>query len=226
MVKQVSLIKYSKLLLACCLPLNMSYANDLYSAEVQVSEVIITINDESKSYKAGSIFNLKENDFICFISGNGEVSIKGDNYKVRLYNKTATCELIPSKKKKGVFNIISDTFSWLFPDNTNEQENSEGSVIGMKGGSQNKYVDQPIIMGNKKYLIIKNDSWGPLPIVLNIINNKGVVEKTSINDDDEETLFIIPRMLLKEGYTINISNAFGDTYVNSQIHLSTQQKDK
>jgi len=192
-----------------------------YDATVKKSDITVIINDKSTSYVAGESFTLKAGDIICFDKGNGRVVIKGSgankSYKKQLSKRSKSCKHLPDDAGKAVAyaeNISASVVS-LF------QKSKEKALDGISRANKDvEVLTAPIsIKKSAKYLAIENSSWGPLPIALEILNEKNEVVEEMENEADIQTSFIIPASHLKEGYSIRVLNSFEDEFINSKIHF-------
>ncbi len=186
-----------------------------FDVEVKKAPVSLLINEQSKDLKVGGKFTLNSGDLVCFIKGEGRVVILGKSYKKQLSSRSKSCKHLPNEDGKTVgytqvlkYNVVS-----MF------EKSKEKSVDGVSRKSlESDTFTAPTSMGiDSQYLAVENSTWGPLPIMLELLDNKGVVMETMINEEDIITSFILPRDMLKNVYSIKVSNAFGDILVNSKI---------
>lgn len=192
-----------------------------FDAEVKKANVSIIINDQNKAYKVGESFALQDGDIVCFDQGDGRVVIKGSgankNYKKQLSKRSKSCKHLPNESGKAApyAKSMSNSVVSLF------QKSKEKSVDGVSRAKETAEILTAPISINKaaKYLAIENSSWGPLPIILEILDNKGEMVEEMENEDDIITSFIIPTSLLKEGYVVKVFNSFEDELINSKIHF-------
>jgi len=188
-----------------------------FKAEVKKETVYLLINDKNISYKAGEIFSLKAGDLVCFISGNGRVVIKGDKYRKQISRHTKSCKTLPSKdnNKKNYISLVTNKIVETF-------SNTKESVVnGVSSKGSIELINNNLIHLNKnsKYLILKSKEWGPLPVTIQILDNKGEVIISDINDNDDLASFIFPIQNLKDGYIINIYDGFDKLKVKSTIRM-------
>jgi len=192
-----------------------------YNAIVKKADITIIINDQSKSYSAGESFTLQNGDIVCFDKGDGRVVIKGSgankNYKKQLSKRSKSCKHLPDGNGKALpyTEKISASVVSLF------QKSKEKSMDGVsRAKRETEILTAPIsIKKAAKYLAIENSSWGPLPIVLEILDENNEVIEEMENETDIQTSFIIPTSHLKEDYSIRVLNSFEDELINSKIHL-------
>lgn len=188
-----------------------------FNVEVKQAPVKLLINEENKEFKAGKKFSLNAGDIVCFIDGDGRVSITGETYKKQLSKRSKSCRHLPSEEGKPTeyAKVIKNSVVSMFA------KSKETSVDGVSRKSvESDILTAPIYIGTEaKYLAIENSTWGPLPVRLDIVDENGKTIETMINEEDVVTSFILPRSMLKEGYSIKVSNAFEEPLVNSTIHL-------
>lgn len=188
-----------------------------FDAEVKKASVNLLVNEQNKDFKAGDKFTLNAGDMVCFVKGEGRVVIVGKTYKKQLSSRNKSCKHLPSENGE----IIS--YSKIL----------KSSVVSIFGTSKEKSTDgvsrksleiasltAPISMGkDARYLSVENSTWGPLPITLELLDEEGNVVETMINEEDLITSFILQRSIIKDGYSMKITNTFGDLLVNSKIHF-------
>jgi hypothetical protein len=193
---------------------SMAYA---YQAEVKKADVSLVINDQNRSYKAGERFSLNAGDIVCFESGDGRVVIKGETYKKQLSKRSTGCKILPgaSGEKESYAKAIEGKVVSVF------EKTKEKSVNGVSRKSADVYTMKAPIAINpeSRYLVIENNRW-ILPVTLRIRNEKGEVLHTMTNEEDLTTSFVLPRTLLKDGYSIVITNGLDDVVVESKIVIN------
>ena len=188
-----------------------------FDVEVKKGPVSLLINDQSKDLKVGEKFTLKTGDMICFTKGDGRIVIVGKTYKKQLSKRNKSCKYLPNEDGKTIeySQVLKDSVVSIF---AKAKEKSTDGVS--RKNIESDILTVPISMGlDAKYLAVENSMWGPLPITLELLNTDGKVVETMINEEDVITSFILPRHILKNGYSIKISNTFGDLLVNSKIHF-------
>ncbi len=187
-----------------------------FNAEVKKAPVTLVINEQKKVLKKGEKFSLNVGDVICFKEGDGRVVIVGKNYRKQLSKRTKSCSHLPgnSGEPAGYSKLLQQRVVSMF------EKTKEMSKDGVsRKGLTSETFTEPITLGkDAKYLAIENDAWGPLPITLELLDEKGTVIETMTNEEDILTSFILPRGMLIDGYSIKISNAFGDFLVDSKIY--------
>jgi len=91
-----------------------------------------------------------------------------------------------------------------------EEKNVSG--VSRKGTKQDTNKTVLTLKKNQKYILLENETWGPMPIHLTILDakNKKVKELEYNDDKDLKTSFLIPASSVKDGYTLKVTNGFGD----------------
>ncbi len=190
-----------------------------FNAEVKKGDVTLQINKDIKSYTKGNNVPLKSGDIVCFVEGNGRVVIKGENYKKQLSKRSRSCKVIPNSKgnsntytkdlEKVGENII------IALSNTQEDEITG---VSRKSVEQETSTQEFISISKEKlFIAVASSKWGPLPIVLEVFDTKGALVDTLINEDDTETLFILPVNRVEDGYKIKVTNMFEDILFNPTV---------
>lgn len=188
-----------------------------FDAEVKKAPISLLINEQSIDLKVGEKFTLKAGDMVCFTEGDGRVVIVGKTYKKQLSKRNKSCKHLPNDEGETIeySQILKNSVVSIF------EKSKEKSTDGVSRKSlESDTLTAPISMGaDAKYLAVENSTWGPLPITLELLNTEGKIVETMMNEEDVFTSFILPRSILKDGYSMKISNTFGDLLVNSKIHF-------
>jgi hypothetical protein len=170
--------------------------------QVRDADVIIKLNAKEMKLLTGSSKKLHEGDSIRFISGKGRVVIdmiqliqKDDFYQVPLSQSFSIKGYIQAKKSS----LLA-----LF----DKSKPKERDGIAIKG--ELPKIERVIKITNQKGITILNDHFTPPPIRLVIRNeNDGVVE-TLVSTNGKITFFTIDTTILKDGYSLLITNGNGD----------------
>jgi len=190
-----------------------------FNVEVKKDSVSLLINDQAKSYEAGKTFTLKAGDLVCFTSGKGRVVIKGEKYSKQLSKRSKSCKRLPTGSKETMDYLALSTKRII----ANFENANETAVAGVSTRSvtTGETITTPLtIKSGMKYLIIENDTWGPLPVSIEIVNTEGETVTTDSNEEELTTSFVFPVSVVKEGYMIKIVNAFDELLVKSKVHIS------
>jgi len=192
-----------------------------FNAEVKKAEVSLLLNDNNVSYKAGDTFTLNAGDMVCFVKGDGRVVIKGKSYRKQLSKRSRSCKHLPNEdgKPTAYAQALKSGVVSMF------EKSKEKSVDGVsRKAVETDTLTAPIAFSNTaKYLAVENSTWGPLPVTLELLDEKGNVVETMVNEEDVVTSFILPKSMIKEGYTIKVTNAFDEALVNSVIHVKEEK---
>jgi len=93
------------------------------------------------------------------------------------------------------------------------------SAVTRKGTESKKFIGTMKLKASDEYLVIKNSAWSPLPISLKILDDKGQEVYKDINKDKDETLFIVSREVLSDGYRVLVSDGIGDLVVDVKVEI-------
>jgi len=104
-------------------------------------------------------------------------------------------------------------------DTKTEDRTILASAVTRKGAESEKLIGTMKLKASDEFLVIKNSSWSPLPITLKILDEKGKEVYRDINKDNDETLFIVSREVLRDGYRVLVSDGFGELVVDVEIEL-------
>ena len=185
-----------------------------YPAIVKKANIAVTINGKTREFQAGEKTILKPGDVVCFVSGNGRLVIRSDQFRTQVSRHGSKCKFMPiiDDKKEGIEKgVLLEHFA---------KAHEEG-VYGVSRGveSEKTYTKEIHIAGKQRYLAIQNDQWGPLPVTLKIIAPDGKVLYESRNEKNLISSFAVPVDKIKDGSILEISNRFGDLLVKSKIKL-------
>ena len=191
-----------------------------FDAEVKKGSVSLQINDKNINYEAGKTFSLQAGDLVCFLSGEGRVVIKGDKYSKQISKRSKNCKQLPTvgTDKKNYLALVEDKLVAQF------SKTKETAVAGVSVRSSTKKktlisTSTLTLKKDNKYLVLENNQWGPLPVKIKILNKKGEVIASDINENDVLSSFIFSRNVLKDGYTVEVVNAFDEALVKSVIEM-------
>jgi len=189
-----------------------------FDAEVKKGSVSLQINEKDFSYDAGKTFSLQAGDLICFISGDGRVVIKGDKYSKQISKRSKSCKRLPTvgSNKQDYLSLVGGKIAAKFG------KTKETTVAGVstRSTTTSETLTTPLILKKEnKYLVLENDKWGPLPVSIKILNKKGEVIATEVNEEDVLTSFVFSCSVLKDGYRVEVVNAFDEALVKSVIEM-------
>lgn len=170
--------------------------------QIQKNSVTLTINAQKVTLQANKKQQLQEGDAIRFISGKGKVVIgmvqlikKDDYYQVPLSKEFSITEYM--KKKK---NSLLALFDKSAP--------KERDGIAIKGALPK--IERIITITNQKGVTILNDHFTPPPITLVIRNENDEAIESLVSTHGKITFFKIDTTILKDGYSLLITNGNGD----------------
>jgi hypothetical protein len=204
-------------------------ANTAYTADILSNGLItLTVNTAKGTYQTGNNLDLKEGDKICFVAGEGFVSIEGGKSTFSLSHENPKCKTLPDTVK-----LAAKPFQIKL-------KKSELSVVGTTRGTElfiNRVrigVDEgaytsPIYADKKGNLRIESKSWitsaSRLPIVLRIFDKKDNQVNRFVSNATELTVFALPKRLLadKNGYTLKVTNQRGNTMIQSVFYIGKPQ---
>jgi len=199
-----------KTVLMVFLTTSMTFA---YMAEVKKTDINITINSKEKSLKKDAKLELKAGDIVCYKSGDGRLVIKGENYKKQITKKSSPCRKLPTTKDEAkdikVMAMISSVFRKSKEESVNGASRAETQIKELKKEIK---LDE-----NKKYILVENKDWGPLPVSLTIVDKDDKAIGSFENTEDDVTSFLIPTSNLKSGYTFKVTNNFDDSLAVIEI---------
>ncbi len=186
--------------------LMLLFAHTLLADVLMVKEgnVTLLINGEVKDIKQDQSITLTEGSMVCLIDGNGIVSINKRNY---FENKTNNCFQLPLKDNFNLEKFISSNKSSIAILPTHSKK-TEGFVLSKEA----------------KELIVYSKTYAPLPIRITVTQANGKIIKEFVNQKNPQTFFRIPTLYIKDLSRIEISNAFGEILLDTEI-LKQSKKD-
>ena len=186
-----------------------------YNAEVIKGDVTIKVNEINQSHKLGDIFTLEGGNLVCFVSGDGKIIIKGDKYSKKI-SKRSSCKSLPTLKKedKGYLALANSAMSSKFGKSSEETVNGVSTRAVSTAKTEKKDIT---IAKETKYLILENKNWGPLPVTVKILDDKGEVVAEDVNEDDDISSFVFPGSIIKDGYVVKVINGFDELLVDSKV---------
>lgn len=193
------------------------FINVLLASNVKVtkSDIAFTLNNKDKEYKVNSNFQLKDGDIICHIKGDGCLEINDKNKTIKIASNTTPCHIVftagdddDDDGGQEDSKIPTD----IKPIVVREKENGE-----FRGGSKTVTVKKVAKLNKKdKFILIANKKWAPLPISLEIVDKQNRVIKKYVNSN-ENTQFLIPTKMLKDGYKLLVKNRVSKLLLEVEI---------
>ena len=193
--------------------INVLFANSLM---VKEGDVKLLINGQTVEVKKDQNLTLEEGSMVCFLSGDGKVII-GDK---QLDNKTRDCYQLPIKENFDIDAFMSSSKNSIAVLSKEEVSESRGTK-GIDDSSSE--VEELALSESDKEVIIYNETYGPLPVTLNIKKPDGTTVKEVVNEENTKTFFRVPASYLENNSKIEITNAFGDTLLNKQVIIKSSK---
>ena len=213
----------TKCLVICLLTLSFSvlFADNLV---VKEGDVTLLINGQRINLEKNQSLTLNAGIMICFVEGSGTVLI---NDKKKLDSNHPDCYQIPVKDDFDIEKFVTSEKNKAVISTGREKYISDPNrgVIEQGTDTVNTYnsgvpVAETLSLSTKdKEFIIYNDSYGPLPITLNIKKPDGTLVKEIVNEDNSKTFFRIPTVYLENNAQIEVTNVFGDKLLNKQVTI-------
>ena len=186
------------------------------SLVVKDGDVTIKVDEKEYNLTKNQKLELDEGAEVCVKSGDGTVVVAN---QLQLSAKSSEPCVTLAKKKE--FNFKA----WL-KKNLNkvaqlfvESKEQVKLAVTRKGGEAETAKGTMILKDSDEFLVIKNDTWSPLPVELKVLDSKGKVVYTDINKKNDETLFIVSREVLRDGYRILVSDGFGELVVDVRVRF-------
>jgi hypothetical protein len=186
-----------------------------FDAKVNKANVILMVNGIEKSYKANEAFKLNNDDIVCFVSGDGRVVITGENYKKQLSKHSKKCKHLHGQnhKKSDYVALAKNGIVGVF----GETKENIRSGVSTRGVTMDTYTQDIHVRPDAKYILMEKETWGPLPVTLKVLDEKGRSIIEDINEENDLSSFVIPVSQIKQGYRIVIQNVLEDDLVNAKI---------
>jgi len=196
----------------------MAVVGMLFANSLVVTDGNVTVMVDSKEYNLTKDDNqtLKAGVKVCVKEGNGTVLI---NNQVQLSSDSNNSCTQLAEKKKFDFKLWLkqnlDKVALLF----SESKEQVKLAVTRKGGEAETAKGVMVLRASDKYLVIQNSTWSPLPITLKVFDGEGVEVYKDINENDDETLFIVSHEVLKSGYRVIVSDGFGELVVDVEVEI-------
>ena len=186
-----------------------------FNAEVKKSDITLTVNGKTQELKKGDKFSLNGGDIICYKSGDGRVVITNKDYRKQLSKRASLCTTLPTNDKNKDSFLASIKEKIANP--LTKTKETKVSGVSRKVAEVELFKDDIIINKNQKYLQLKSEDWGPLPVTLKILDTNGKTIHQESNEDNDITSFLIPTVLLKDGFTVKVTSSFDEEMVSSRV---------
>ena len=208
-----------RILLLILFSVNILFANSLV---VKEGDVTLLINGQTVEVQKDQNLTLEEGSMVCFLSGVGKVLI---NNSKQLDHETPDCYQLPIKEDFDIdafMSLSKNSVAILSKEEVSESRGTKG--ISDSSDSSSELEELPLSQSNKE-VIIYNESYGPLPVTLNIKKPDGTTVKELVNEENDKTFFRVPVSYLKNNSKIEITNAFGDTLLHKQIVIKAASRE-
>lgn len=181
---------------------------------VKKDSVVISVNGKNIELNINDKLELPHGSSVCFLDGDGRVVI---NNKKQLTKNSKQCYTVPVpegfKIEQYISNLADKAKVALITGELSVKDGVSTRSTLISTTAQGKYKIQP----NQQEVVIFSDSYGPLPVTLNIINNHNKIIHTYKNEDSSSSLFVIPVELVENNYKIQVTNFFDDLLLDYEI---------
>lgn len=189
----------------------------LFANTFSVKDGNVTVEIDSKEYNLTKNHEQKlaSGSKICVKDGNGSVLV---NEEV-LLSKSLDNPCLELKEKEKF-----DFEAW-FKKNMNKVALLFGDVkeqvklaVTRKGDECEVVTGTLVLRPSDEYLVLKKDCWSPFDIKLEVLDGKDVIY-SDVNSKDDETIFIIPKDFLKDGYKVMVYDGLGGVVVDIKLKM-------
>ncbi len=206
----------SKIILFLILSFTFLLASHL---TVKGGDATLLINGQEFIVPEDHNLTLKPGTMVCFVEGSGKVTIDG---KKELDHKTKECYQIPVGDSFDIKHFLSTTKHKSVVNTAAISPEDDEAVIhrGVATAGENIGLHGTInITPSDKEVIIYDESYGPLPVTLNIMKPNGAIIKKIVNKENIKTFFRIPVSQLDYDSKIEVTNAFGDKLLDKKVSM-------
>ncbi|MDD3008783.1 MAG: hypothetical protein PHQ70_07955 [Arcobacter sp.] len=186
----------------------LMFANGLV---VKNGDVLITLNNVEKSLKNNENLALDFGSTVCFKGGEGRVLI---NEKIQL-KKPNKCYLVPTPKEFNIKEFVSEKTQPLLLTKIDSTEKVK-SGVSTKGTNDLDDGKDILLKGNDD-LIVYSDMFGPLPVTVNLKDEKGNILMSVENEDNDITLFKVVGNSVKTGYKVEVISGMEEVLIDKKI---------
>lgn len=184
------------------------FANSLV---IKNGDVLISLNNVEKSLKDNQSLALDFGSTVCFKSGEGRVLI---NDKIQL-KKPNKCYLVPTPKEFDIKEFVSQKTEPILLTKIDSTEKVK-SGVSTKGTNDLEDGKDIVLKGNED-LVIYSDMFGPLPVTVNLKDEKGNILMSVENEDSDITLFKVAGNTVKNGYRVEVLSGMEEVLINKKI---------
>ncbi len=174
---------------------------------VKKDDVTLLINGQEVQVPKDHNLTLKEGTMVCFLKGNGIVIV---DKKMQLDKKNKACYQIPVKDDFTLQTFLSKSENQIVISSEMKKDTNVSLTRGIKSVIPSTDDKVLSISTDDKEVVIYDETYGPLPVTLNIKKPNGTVMTKVINEENPKTFFRVPTSYLENGSKIEVTNAFGD----------------
>jgi len=176
---------------------------------VKDGNVTVRIGESERELPMATTIDLDKNVTVCYLSGNGRVTIDGLSRSADSKDKCYTTQQEKEFDLKATIAIyVKNTFVKLF-----QKSSDPSSLTLFRGGKNEKVLGVVTLQAGEEHLVIENDQWSPYPMTLRVKDANGfeIQQITKYIDDyDDMMVFDLNRSDLESGYRITVENKYGD----------------
>ncbi|WP_304544570.1 hypothetical protein [Sulfurimonas microaerophilic] len=188
--------------------------NSLFAVEMTVKkdDVIVSINTQKTTLKKGQKQELTEGSTICFVDGKGKVVIPALKKQLK---KPGRCLMVPLSE-----GTVTSYMADMKHKATIALWDSSESVrhgTGTKGQTEFNNDGAFILTPEQKELVIYGKEFGPLPVVVHLLDANGGEVMSFENEESETTLVRIGKQNLKTGMTVEVYNGFEELMLSKKV---------
>lgn len=211
----------AKVILLLVLSFTILFASHL---TVKGGDTTLLINGQEFIVPEDHNLTLKPGTMVCFVEGSGKVTIDD---KKELDRKTKECYQVPIGDNFDIKHFLSTTEDKSVVNTAAISPEDDEAVIhrGIATAGENSGLQGTInITPSDKEVIIYDESYGPLPVTLNIMKPNGAIIKKIVNKENIKTFFRIPVSQLDYDSKIEVTNAFGDKLLDKKVSMVLYSK--
>jgi hypothetical protein len=186
---------------------------------VKDGNVTVTIGKSERELPIGTTIDLAKGTKVCYLAGNGRVTIDGISRSAESKDK---CYTTQKEKKFDMKAIIDEYLKNNILVKLFKKSNDNSSWTLFRGGKNEKVSGSIILHPTDKHFVIESNQWSDYPISLIIFdtNNNEVKRIVKyINDYKHTMVFDLPRSDLGNGYRVVVKDSVGDEYINIGVEL-------
>lgn len=177
------------------------------SLKILDNEVAVQINGLTKKLQANQIIELKECDTVYYVSGKGKIKIKnlifGNNTPIKTYKTTCTENYFTSITGKLLASSEATKFGVSLRGNSTKNQTSEYYLELPKN---NKKIIEDDFVATQELLFVNSKKYYPLPVLLEIFDDKNHLIYSQENNSDAKTIFKIDMQIINTGYHLIIKS--------------------